>query len=158
LTLDDLPFVSRLLGDTQTMLYFGGPFTVEQSREWVERQLERYARDGFGYWLIIDRGSALPVGQAGVMLTEVEGQPELAIGYTVERAHWRKGIAFECAAASRDYVFDVLDRPRVITLIRPENLPSLSLAVKLGMKIERRTIYARYEHFVLSQFRQIQDD
>ena len=47
------------------MLYFGGPFTVEQSQEWIERQLERYARDGFGYWLIVDRASGLPVGQVG---------------------------------------------------------------------------------------------
>ena len=48
--------------------------------------------DGFGYWLIVDRSSGLPVGQARVMLTEVEGQTELAIGYTVERARWRQAV------------------------------------------------------------------
>ena len=135
------------------MLYFGGPFSVEQSRAWIERQLERYARDGFGYWLILDRAGGKPVGQAGVMLAEIEGQSEPALGYTIDPAHWRQGIAFECAAACRDHAFETFDLSRVITLIRPENLPSLALAVKLGMKIERRTIYARYEHFVLSQWR-----
>lgn len=153
LTLDDLPFVARLLGDAQAMLYFGGPFDVEQSRGWIERQLERYARDGFGYWLIVDSASGAPVGQAGVMLAEVDGQPEPALGYIVEPHRWRRGIAFECARACRDHAFRSLDCPRVISLIRPENLPSLAMAVKLGMRIERRTIYARYEHFVLSQHR-----
>jgi hypothetical protein len=35
-----------------------------------------------------------------------------------------------------------------VTLVRPENLPSQEIARKLGMKVEKRTHHADYEHLV----------
>jgi RimJ/RimL family protein N-acetyltransferase len=153
LKLTDLDFVETMLAHPEVMHYFPRCLTRKESEEWIHRQRRRYARDGHGYWLAVDHKSREPVGQAGVVRTEVEGVEEPALGYIVHRPFWRRGYAAEAAAACRDHVFDTLRRSRVITLIRPENLPSLGVARKIGMKIERRTIYARYEHFVLSMWR-----
>lgn len=150
LELDDLDFVAAMLGHPEVMRFFPKCLTREESELWIRRQRDRYARDGHGYWLAIERESGEPVGQAGVMWADVEGVPELSLGYIVHRTFWRRGFATEAAAASRDYVFDRLRSARAITLIRPENLPSLHVARRIGMQIERRTIFARYEHFVLS--------
>jgi len=146
----DLDFVERMLADPEVMHFFPKCLTREESEQWIKRQQARYAADGHGYWLALDKSSGDPVGQAGVVNAMVEGVEQPTLGYIVDRLHWRRGYATEAAAACRDYVFDTLRRSRVITLVRPENLPSLGVAKKIGLRIERRTVFARYEHFVLS--------
>jgi RimJ/RimL family protein N-acetyltransferase len=146
----DLDFVASMLGHPEVMHFFPSCLTQEQSRLWIHLQQKRYAEDGFGYWLAVERGADEPVALAGIMWAEVEGEHELAIGYLVHRLYWRRGYATEAAAACRDHAFDAMGATRVVILVRPENLPSLGVARKIGMEIERRTLYARYEHFVLS--------
>jgi len=146
----DLATVAEMLGDREVMHFFPGPLTVEESRRWIDHQRARYARDGHGYWLASLRESGEPVGQAGIIRVEIEGAAELALGYIVRRALWRHGFAAEAAAACRDHVFGALGTARAVTLIRPENLPSLGVARKIGMRVERRTIWERYEHLVLA--------
>jgi ribosomal-protein-alanine N-acetyltransferase len=153
LDLEDLDFVAAMLAHREVMQFFPKCYTREESGEWILRQRERYRKDGYGYWLAVDKRSGEPVGQAGVMQAEVEGVASPSLGYIMHRPYWRRGFASEAAAAARDWVFETLDRRRVITLIRPENLPSLGVARKIGMQIERRTIFGGYEHFVLSALR-----
>jgi len=147
---DDLEFTHRLLSHPEVMRFFPKCLDRDEAATWIRNQQRRYAEDGHGYWLAVDRKSGEPVGQAGVVQAEVEGVREPSLGYIVHRRYWRQGFATEAAAACRDWVFDTLGLPRVITLVRPENIPSLGVAIKIGMTIERRTIFARYEHFVLS--------
>jgi RimJ/RimL family protein N-acetyltransferase len=157
LNLSDLDFVETMFSHPEVMQFFPRCFSRDESTEWIRRQQSRYAVEGHGYWLALDRASGEPVAQAGVMRAGVEGIVEPALGYIVHRPFWRRGYAAEAAAACRDHVFDTLGGSRVITLVRPENLPSLAVARKIGMTIERRTIYARYEHFVLSMTRADRD-
>ena len=146
----DLDFVASMLSHREVMSFFPKRYSREESAEWIRRQRERYATHGYGYWLAVDRETGDPVGQAGVVPAVVEGVEEPSLGYIVHRPFWRRGYATEAAAASRDWVFDVLGVQRVTTLIRPENLASLGVARKIGMRLERRTIFADYEHFVFS--------
>jgi RimJ/RimL family protein N-acetyltransferase len=146
----DLAFVAEMLADAEVMRFFPKPFTIMESKAWIRRQELRYATDGHGYWLAALRRTDLPVGQAGVMTIDVEGCREHALGYIVHRPYWRRGFATEAAAASRDYVFDVLGSPRVVTLIRPENEPSLAVARRIGLRPERVVRYAGYDHLLLA--------
>ena len=53
--------------------------------------------------------------------------------------------------ACRDYAFTALGRPRVIALIRPENVPSRRVAEKLGMTPEVEPVrHSGFEHMVFS--------
>jgi len=146
----DLDFVAAMFGHPEVMRFFPSCLSREESETWIRRQQARYEEEGFGYWLVVERASGDPVGQAGIMWVEVEGASELALGYLVHRPYWRRGYATEAAAACRDHALDTVGVSKVVTLVRPENLPSLGVARKPGMEIERRTIYARYEHFVLA--------
>jgi len=65
----------------------------------------------------------------------------------VNRALWNRGLATEAAMACRDHCFD-LGLDRVISLIRPENLPSRRVAEKIGMIIEREVDWHGYRHLV----------
>lgn len=155
MTLGDLDFVAAMLGDPEVMRYYPRCYGREESETWVRRQLDRYASHGYGFWLTLDRTTGGPVGQVGLIPPrQVEGADETDVGYLIHRPHWRRGIAAEAAAACRDYAFDVLGLPRLICLVRPENLPSQGVARKIGLAPGGpRVVLAGFEHIVFSQER-----
>jgi RimJ/RimL family protein N-acetyltransferase len=146
----DVDAVARMLADPEVMRFWPRPYTRGEAEGWVRRQMERYARDGCGYWLALSKAESRPVGQAGVLMIEIDGAERPSLGYIIDRPFWRNGYATEAAAASRDWVFGTLGRSEVFTLIRPENNPSLGVALKLGMVAERRVMRAGYEHILFS--------
>jgi hypothetical protein len=44
------------------------------------------------------------------------------------------------------------------TEIRPENVPSQGVAVKIGMTLEKRTWFAGFEHLVFSRARAVESN
>ena len=86
--------------------------------------MDRYARHGHGLWLVSEKAMGQPVGQVGVVVQNVRGVDEREVGYLIHRPFWRRGFATEAALACRDYALNVLGSDRVISLIRPENVPS----------------------------------
>ena len=150
MTSGDLEFLAAMLADSEVMRFWPAPLSRDESVAWIERQRERYARDGCGYWLALDRATGEPVGQAGVLMLNWTGQPEPALGYMIHRPFWRRGYATEAAHASCDFVRHVLRRPIAYTLIRPENEPSLGVALKLGMTAGEHIEYHSFEHVIFS--------
>lgn len=150
---EDLDFLAALLGHPEVMRYYPHTHTREQSQQWLDKQLARYERDGHGLFLAIDKESAEPVGQMGLAVQEVDGLAELEIGYLVHRPYWRRGYASEAACGLRDHAFHVMDRNRVISLIRPINIPSQGVARKMGMTMERHTEFKGFDHWVFARSR-----
>jgi len=146
LTLADLDFVATMLADPEVMRFWPRPFSRGEAVDWINRQLERYERHGYGYWLTLDKRSGEPVGQIGLLEQGVDGIAHCGLGYIIHRPFWRQGLAWEGALGVRDYAFETLAKPRVVTLIRPGNIPSLRLAQKLGMKPEQLVMYSDREH------------
>lgn len=146
----DLDFVAAMLADPLVMRHYPKCHTREESREWIGRQCRRYAADGHGLWLAVDKASGDPVGQIGLVRQQVDGSAEDEVAYLVASAHWRRGFAFEGARATRDHAFGRLGRRRVVSLIRPENLPSQGVARKLGMAVEKTTCCWGLPHLVFA--------
>jgi RimJ/RimL family protein N-acetyltransferase len=150
MAIGDLDFVAAMLGHPEVMRFYPKVYSRDEARSWIERQLSRYTRDGHGLWLAEDRATGEPVGQVGLMTQLVHGVDEPEVGYLIHRPFWRRGLASEAALAVRAWAFDVRGYPRVISLIRPENLPSQGVARKLGMTPEARTQFFEMEHIVFS--------
>ena len=85
------------------------------------------------------------------MRRAVNGVVETEIAWMVHRPYQRCGYASEGAAACRDYGLAELALPRVIALVRPENLPSRGVATKIGMTVVDRTVLAGFEHLVYAK-------
>jgi RimJ/RimL family protein N-acetyltransferase len=146
----DLDFVACMLADPAVMRFWPRPQTRTEAEIWIQRQQERYARHGHGYWLAVDQVTGQPVGQAGLLMSLVDGVEEPGLGYIFHRPFWGKGLATEAAFATLDWAFNSCGYSRIICLVRPQNVPSLRVAQRLGLTPERYTVYAGYDHLLLS--------
>jgi RimJ/RimL family protein N-acetyltransferase len=144
----DLDFIAELLAHPEVMHFWPKPYTRDEAEGWIHKSQERYAADGYGYWLALDKATARPIGQAGLLRQDVEGVIETGIGYIIHRPFWRQGYATEAAAHCRDYAFGKLGKDRIVVLVRPENAVSQSVARRIGGKREREIHYAGFVHTV----------
>lgn len=130
----DLDFVAAMLAHPDVSRHYDGVFTSGDAEKWMNRQVERYRCDGHGLWLASNRRTGEPVGQIGLALQEVEGVLRAEIGWLLERSHWGRGYATEGARAVRDAARDRWNYGSVISLIRPANLPSQRVALRIGQE------------------------
>jgi [ribosomal protein S5]-alanine N-acetyltransferase len=107
----------------------------------IERAQRRYAEHGYGLWALIRKADGVLVGQAGLIVQEVDGQRWLEIGYHLLPAHWKQGYATEAARACRDFAFghDLVEL--LISLIHVDNIPSQRVAERNGMRRGWQTMF-----------------
>jgi RimJ/RimL family protein N-acetyltransferase len=146
----DLDFLATLMSHPEVMRYYPKLATRDETQAWIERQWERYATFSHGIWLVENRLTGEPVGRCGLAIQEVDGVGEPEIGYMMHRPFWRQGYATEAALGVRNWAFETRSLDRVISLVRPENLPSHGVARKLGMRPERETQFAGLRHLVFA--------
>ena len=145
---EDADALARVICDPETMRYYPAPFTRAQVDEWIERNRQRYKHDGVGLWAMVLKSTREMIGDCGVIRQQVEGESLYEIGYHLRRDEWGQGLATEAAIACRDWAFTNLKVERVISLIRPENLPSCKVAERNGMKIWKEADWRGFRHYV----------
>jgi len=134
----DLPSLQAILQDPVAMVAYEGPFSDAECADWLARQQERYARDGFGMWAVRDRDTGEFLGQCGVTTQLIGGQSRLEVGYLFLASNWGRGYAVEAARACRDHAFTVLGADEVWSKIRDSNLASMNVAIRNGMTVRLR--------------------
>jgi RimJ/RimL family protein N-acetyltransferase len=139
-----------MLADPRVMRFYPKAYSRDESLGWVLRQIDRYRDCGHGLWLAELRGTDEPVGQIGLIRQHVEEGVEDEIGYLLGSAFWGRGLATEGALGTRDWAFRSGPRERVVSLIRPENLPSQNVARRVGLTPGRKTLWGGLEHIVFS--------
>jgi [ribosomal protein S5]-alanine N-acetyltransferase len=144
LALADTPALHAVYGDAETMLWYPRPCTLAEVEDRIARYIALYP-SGFGLLGLVLRETGALIGDCGVTWQEVEGIAEPEIGYHVHRTYWSRGLGTEAACAVRDYAFATLGVDHVISLIRPENLPSRRVAEKNGLTLDRIVFWRGYE-------------
>lgn len=145
---EDLDFVAEMLADPEVMRYYPKTYSRAEAAGCMGNQIEKYRRDGHGLWRVSLRETDEPVGLVGLVLQEVDGETFQEIGYLIHRPHWRRGYATEAALGVRRYAFEERRLPCVVSLVRPENVPSVAVAAKLGMTPEREVRFGGFQHLV----------
>jgi len=149
-SIDDVDALACVLSDPETMRFYPAPLDQAGVEQWIARNRRRYAKDGHGLWAMISKASGELIGDCGLTIQEVDSASEVEIGYHVRRDHWGQGLAPEAARACRDFGFARLHVQRLISLIRPENLPSRRVAEKNGMTVWKEVMRANLLHLVYS--------
>ena len=137
----DADALNVIQSDPVHMRFYPHPFSLEESREWIDRMRERYERDGFALLAVEDRTTGEFLGNVGPILQHVDDVDEVELGWSITPARARQGIATEAALACRDWVFAVLPIDHVISLILPDNIPSRGVAERLGMTVWKEVIW-----------------
>ena len=130
----DFDALCRIMQDEETMTAYEGAFSDEEVQAWLDRQLERYRKWGFGLWAVILKENGAMIGQCGLTMQPWKGEDVLEIGYLFERAYWHRGYATEAARACRVYAFDTLNAKEICSIIRDTNTASQNVALRNGMK------------------------
>jgi RimJ/RimL family protein N-acetyltransferase len=154
---DDFDALLHIFTDPRVMASFDSePFTPAQMQGWLNRNLEHEEQFGYGLFSVVRKADGLLIGDCGLEQMTIAGQPAAELGYDFRSDVWNQGYASEAACAVRDYAFDVLDLPQLVSLIRVGNLASKRVAEKVGMRcadeLERYGI--RYWQFVLQSHKE----
>jgi [ribosomal protein S5]-alanine N-acetyltransferase len=145
---EDLDALAMILCDPETMRYYPVSFDRAACVDWIQRNRSRYTDDGYGLWAMILNSTGELIGDCGLVRQSVDGIDEIEIGYHVRRDQWGHAYASEAAQARRDYAFSHFKVDRLISLIRPENLPSCRVAEKNGMAVWKEVTRANLLHYV----------
>ena len=141
-TLFDLNALSSIMADPEVMQFsVSGPWDRERTKKFLEECQIDYSpkRWGYGRWAVIHKTDKQLIGFCGIArFDDVDGSPEIEIGYRLSPKYWGCGFATEAAAATRDYAFKQLGLKRLISMIEPENVRSIRVVEKIGMTCEKK--------------------
>lgn len=141
----DLEALLGIFTDPKVMAAFASaPFDRPQMAGWLQRNLDHQAKWGYGLYSVILKTNGLLIGDCGLEVMEVEGTPVAELGYDFLSEYWNQGYATEAARAVRDYAFNTLALPQLISLIRLGNVASRRVAEKIGMQCLAE--FTRYDH------------
>ena len=124
-----------MLKDEEVMYAYEHAFEDWEAADWLDRQLMRYEKYGFGLWAVILKETGELIGQCGLTMQEAGEREVLEVGYLFRKDFWHCGYALEAAAACRDYAFEKLGAEEVYSIIRDTNAPSRAVAERTGMTV-----------------------
>jgi RimJ/RimL family protein N-acetyltransferase len=128
----DFDAYAEMCADPEIMRYLGDGRPLDRPLAWrnMAMLVGHWALRGYGHWAAEERASGEFVGRIGFW--NPEGWPGFELGWTLRRSFWGRGYATEGARAALQFAFTRLEQPHVISLIQPENAPSIRVAQRLG--------------------------
>jgi [ribosomal protein S5]-alanine N-acetyltransferase len=151
---EDMDAIFAIIGDDIAMQYYPRTFNRSDAVQWIERNLRRYREHGYGLFAVTMKNCHEVIGDCGIIKQDVEGETRLEVGYHFRRDQWGHGYASEAARACMGLAFHAFGADRVISLIRPENVPSRRVAERNGMKLERQVMHYGLPHLVYAMKRE----
>ena len=130
----DFGFLYSMLNDSEMVKYIGNGNTrnTEEALAFLERIQNHYEQnEEFGLKLLIRKEDGIPVGHAGIIPQQIDGDVELEIGYWIAKEFWGNGYATEAAKVLLNRGVNELGINRLISLIQPDNKRSIVLPSKM---------------------------
>ena len=146
LTADDAAFLLEVMNEPAFIRNVAdrGIRTVADAKAYIlEKLAPSYAQFGFGFYLVELKDGGTGVGICG--LVKRETMEDVDIGYSTLERFCGRGYAYEAASALMQHGRSVLGLPRIVGVTAPENLISIKLLEKLGLRYERMVDLPGYE-------------
>jgi RimJ/RimL family protein N-acetyltransferase len=77
--LSDLGALNAIQSDADHMRYYPHPYSLDESRGWIERRLADYEEHGYSLWAVEDRVTSEFLGNVGPVHQSVDGVDELGV-------------------------------------------------------------------------------
>jgi [ribosomal protein S5]-alanine N-acetyltransferase len=136
----DWPLAFALWGDPEVTTLTGGPFTPEQVRGRLEREINNHEEHGVQYWPIFLAETGEHIGCCGLQPHQL---PEriYELGFQLRVAFWGRGFAREAAQAVVAHAFTALDIRALYAGHHPDNQASRSVLTRLGFHYTHDEFY-----------------
>lgn len=144
----DVDALVSLFGSPDVMRFSDGVKSVQWVRDWLKQCIENVDQNiGVAPWAVDEKNSAETIGYCGLFyFPDICGQSEIELGYRFARHRWGHGFATEAVCAVRDHAFRVMNIPRLIAIVDPQNSASINVAEKAGFSYEKDVMLEGYTH------------
>jgi RimJ/RimL family protein N-acetyltransferase len=157
----DLPFFTRIhaIADVVRHTGHGRPRSAEETKDWLQATLTSYEQLELGQLAVERKSDGVLLGRCGMSDMVIEANAaagtiprawfgraqapaglaviqERELGYTFDTAQWGHGYATEAAQCVFAYARDTLRLKRVISVIHGDNVRSLKVAERSGLRRE----------------------
>ena len=123
------PSYIRFIGDRKIRSLDGAKVSITNG------PIASYAKNGFGLYLVELKETGESIGICGLIKRDT--LEDVDIGYALLPKFWLKGYAIESAMAVKNYAHNVLGLKRIVGITDPENIGSIHVLEKIGMKFEK---------------------
>ncbi len=121
--------------DKEVLKYTGDqPFENIQASIDFLTKYDQYEKYGVGRLAVIDKATLKFIGWCGLKYSQEKN--EYDIGFRFFKNYWNKGFATETAKKCLEYGFDELKIDRIIGRAMKENIGSIKVLEKIGMKFK----------------------
>ena len=131
---NDFRDLAEILQNPNVMYAYEHDFSEDDVQVWLDRQIDRYKKYGFGLWAVILKNTNEMIGQAGLTIQPYKNAEVLEIGYLLKERFWHCGYATEAAMACKNYGFGILRFDALYSIIRDNNTASRNVALRNGMQ------------------------
>ncbi|OCK50186.1 acetyltransferase [Chryseobacterium sp. CBo1] len=107
---------------------------INEAREFLENYSD-YQRNGYGRWAVINKSTNQFLGWCGLKYDE--DLDETDIGFRFFEHFWNQGFGTESAKACLDYGFNELHLKTIVGRAMKENMASIKVLEKIGLKFEK---------------------
>jgi RimJ/RimL family protein N-acetyltransferase len=131
---DDAEAWFRILQEDGVLRYFPDPTPPARKKAdaYIAHHLAHWKEHGYGHWAV-----AMPEDNRVIGWTGLEYLPELSeteVAYLLSRTVWGHGFASEAAQAALEYGFEAAGLEAIIGLVHRDNIASISVLEKCGLK------------------------
>ena len=138
----DFDGFAAMAQEVETMRYIGGVAARDAAWRTMAMFTGSWSLLGYSNFSVIEKATNTWIGRVGPWRPGGrEGSwPGDEVGWALRASAQGQGYGVEAAAASIDWVFDVLGWEHVIHCIDPNNARSIALAERLGSSLQRAAV------------------
>ena len=112
------------------------PGGLDQARKNTSDMRRHWELRGYGHWCVIEKATGRLIGCVGFFHPQREW-PGVDLGWVFHRSRRGLGFATEAATAALEWIWQHSPIDRVVSLIGPNDLPSIRVATKIGDRFDR---------------------
>lgn len=135
----DLDAIAKIWLDPEVTRFLpsrGMPISKQDTQKFLLASIKHWQERKYGVWAIIAHRSSRTVGYCGLRyLNELD---EVEVLYGLAKAYWGRGIATLAAKAAISYGFETVNLDRVIAMALPDNIASIKVIEKAGLKYQKQ--------------------
>jgi ribosomal-protein-alanine N-acetyltransferase len=130
------------------MAHLGGLRSLQQTKEYIKRNLAHWEQYGYGIWVLRLRETGILAGRGGLRNNVLAGKDEVEIAYGLLPEFWNMGLVTEFVGAVVRIGFSEIGLSSLACITQPRNKASKRVLEKANFKFERDITHQDKPHLL----------